>query len=176
MEGLPIDAVRVVASRASIHLRLACCNHHLYNLLAADIEESWTGDGKMVYWLRRDVFLRISINVPLTIRLVWNASNYTRELWVNLQSYDMIGNGGAWSEKLELYRCDVEWRWYSRRGFLLDRLSWPNIGTIRFTPDSIRVAVGRLRGSTMLLPHRRDTLSVKFKTQERLYCAMLQHV
>ena len=172
MEALPIDALRVVASLPSARLRLACCSHHFFNLLAEDIEAEWIGSTKLVKWLRRYVYLRISINAPLTIRIIWNTSNYTRELLVNLCSWDVSARG---VNTVEFYRCDVVWRWYSRRGLLLDRVSWPDVCSVRFAPLSVRVTIQRLF-NRMLLPNRSDILSVEFATQDRLYRTMLQHV
>jgi hypothetical protein len=171
METVPADAlVQIAESDGRVRSSLACTSKAMNQSIREIDSGNRYATTRTNVWLRRNVRVRLVISSPHTLRLVWRAGSYVREVWIHLQTatnYSRFAGG----QNVVLRGMDCTFKYY---GTHLPDISWADSVEMYVSTSQIEIVIHNRDGLRPRLMNRRKTVIMLFAGTPRAYSMLLR--
>ena len=173
MNRLDADTLAVVLPSQTARCKMTCVSNYFAVMLRSLVESYRARAVRRVTWKEKKLVIRLHLNAPHTLRLVWRSFGTTKELRINMLTVTSAGRIIA-DGSFQLVGMEMTYS-ITRRGVVRSSSLSYHIVVVTLLPTTLRVDIHSAYGQRSRLPDgKRGSISLVFPTARKAYDQMLK--
>ena len=171
LDRLEADILCLVATTPAQACKLSTVNRGLAATLRSAVEKKKIQRAQRVKWRKNRLLLRLHVNAPHCLRLTWRSFGTTKELRMDLTSFNLYGQNFDGTINFDLSGLNVMSLITTNKDITKVSSRSHSSAIVSLSPEAIRLNLAANRGHR--LPNGGQELVLAFSTPPSLYDELL---